>query len=136
MLTKATLLLVTAGVFVQTQAETLDQVLHFTHAETDHQLQEIATDIRGITEIPQVSVDTAQRTLTLHGTAAQIALAEWLLNQWEISVPAQQPENPAAHQYRLSGDDIVRVFHLSYARTPRTLQDMAINVRTITGIRR
>ena len=114
----------------------LDRVLHFTHAETDQQLQEIATDIRGITEMPQVSVDSAQKTLTLHGTAAQITAAEWLLTQWDNSAPAQQPENPAAHQYRLSGDDIVRVFHLSYARTPRTLQDMAINVRTITDIRR
>jgi len=120
----------------QSAAEPLDRVLHFAHAETDRQLEEIAIDIRGITGMPQVSVDNAQRTLTLHGTAAQIAEADWLLTQWDISVPAQQPENPAAHQYRLSGDDIVRVFHLSYARTPRTLQDMAINVRTITDIRR
>jgi hypothetical protein len=129
MLTKAILLLATAGVLVQTPAETLDQVLHFTNAETDRQLQEIATDIRGITEIPKVSANTAQRTLTLHGTAAQIALAEWLLNQWEN--PTQQP-----HEYRLSGDDIVHTFFLAHSGTAQRLQETATDIRTISDIRR
>src|SRR2546428_12016351 len=88
-------------------AGTLDRVLHFTHAETDQQLQEIATDIRGITAIPQVSIDTTLKTLTIHGTAAEIAAAEWLLNQLDESAPAQRPQNPAAHEYQLSADDIV-----------------------------
>jgi len=107
----------------------IDRVLHFTHAETDRELQEIATDIRGITEI-LVSVDIAQRTLTLHGTGAQIALAEWLLNQWESSTPA------AAQEYRLSSDDIVAVFHLVHTPTLQDLQGVATDVRTMANIRR
>jgi hypothetical protein len=95
------------AVFAQPPAEPLERVLHLTLIQSDRQLQEIATNIRGITEIPQVSVDTAHKTLTLHGTAAQIAVAEWLLNQWDNAAPAQ-PENLAAHLYRLSSDDIVR----------------------------
>jgi len=86
--------------------------------------------------MPRVSVDAAQKTLTLHGTAAQITAAEWLLTQWDNSVPAQQPENPAAHQYRLTSDDIVRVFHLAHAPTPRTLQEVATVVRSTANIRR
>src|SRR5437870_648869 len=104
MLTKTIRFVITAlcasAVFAQPRAaEPLERVLHFTLAETDQQLQEIATDIRGITEIPQVSINTAQRTLTLHGTAAQIAVAEWLLNQLDNSAPAQPLANPAAHEY-------------------------------------
>jgi len=118
------------------QQPALDRVLHITHAESDQQLQEIATDIRGITAIPDVSVDTAQKTLTLHGTAAQIAAAEWLLNQLDESAPTQRAENPAAHEYRLSGDDIVRVFHLANAPTPQALQEIATDVRSIANIRR
>jgi hypothetical protein len=76
-----------------------------------------------------VSVDTAQRTLTLHGTAAQIALAEWLLNQWEN--PAQQP-----HEYRLSGDDIVHIFFLAHSGTVQRLQEAATDIRTLADIRR
>jgi hypothetical protein len=114
----------------------LDRVLHFTHAETDQQLQEIATDIRGITAIPQVSVDTARKTLTLHGTAAEIAAAEWLLNQLDEAAPTQRPENPAAHTFRLTSDDIVRVFHLAHAPTPTVLQEVATDVRSIANIRR
>ena len=104
-------------------------MLHLSLVETDQQLQEIATDIRGITEIPQVSVDAAQKTLTLHGTAAQIAVAEWLLIQWN-------PSAPAAHEYRMSGDDIVRVFRLGHAPTPQSLQEAATIVRSTADIRR
>ena len=108
MLTKTTRFVITAlfasVVFAQPPAaEPMNRVLHLTRAETDQQLQEIATNIRGITAIPQVSIDTAQRTLTLHGTAAEITAAEWLLNQWEN--PAQQLDSAAAHEYRLSGAD-------------------------------
>jgi len=111
-------------------------VLHLTHAETDQQLQEIATDIRGITAIPQVSIDTTQKTLTVHGTSAEIAAAEWLLNQLDESAPAQRSQNPAAHKYQLSADDIVRVFHLANAPTPKMLQEIATDVRSIADIRR
>ena len=64
-----------SAMFAQSPASPpMDRVLHFTQAETDRELQEIATNIRSITEIPQVSIDAGQRTLALHGTAAQIAL--------------------------------------------------------------
>jgi hypothetical protein len=110
-------------------AQPLERVLHLSLVETDQQIQEIATNIRGITEIPQVSVDAAQKTLMLHGTAAQIAVAEWLLIQWN-------PSAPAAHEYRMSGDDIVRVFRLGHAPTPQSLQEAATIVRSTADIRR
>lgn len=112
----------------------LDRVLHFTHAETDQQLQEIAVNIRETLELPQVSVDTAQKTLTLHGTAAQIAASEWLLTQYEDT--AQQPKNSAAHEYRLAADDIVRVFHVANVPTPRSFSEVATVVRSTADIRR
>src|SRR5205085_1319231 len=49
---------------------------------------------------------------------------------------AQQAKNPAAHEYRLSGDDIVRVFHLDNTPTPKMLQEIATDVRSIADIRR
>ncbi|HTM48980.1 MAG TPA: hypothetical protein VL285_09880 [Bryobacteraceae bacterium] len=118
-------------------AQQLERVVHLTPVETEQQLQEIATNLRGITEIPQVSVDSAQKSLTLHGTAAQIAAAEWLLGQWNSSGPSRQDqENAAARQYRLSSEDIVRVFRLAHAPTPRALQEVATIVRSIADIRR
>src|SRR5258708_18007843 len=58
------------------------------------------------------------------------------LNQWDNAAPAQQPENRAAHEYRLSSDDIVRVFHLAHAPAPRSLQEVATIVRSTADIRR
>src|SRR5258708_27877585 len=99
------------AVFAQPPAEPLERVLHLTLIQSDRQLQEIATDIRGITEIAQVSVDTAHKTLTLHGTSAQIAVAERLLNHGDNAAPAHRPQNPAAPQDHPAGDDILRSFH-------------------------
>jgi type II secretory pathway component GspD/PulD (secretin) len=114
--------------------ETADRVLHFTHDESDLQLHEIATDLRGIADIQEVSVDTAQSTVALHGTAAQINLAEWLVAQWGTT--AQQSQNSAAQEYKLSSDDVIRVFHVSNAPTPRSLQEIAVDVRFIAEIPR
>src|SRR5437016_1862075 len=72
-----------------------DRVFYFTHTETEQGIQEISTLIRGIGDIRQVSTDTAKRSLTVHGNAAQIALAEWLFNEMD-----QAAEPPVAQRGR------------------------------------
>ncbi|MBI3681762.1 MAG: hypothetical protein HY235_15380 [Acidobacteria bacterium] len=116
----------------------LDRVFHFTHTETAQDLQEIATVIRAITDIRQASLDTAQKALALRGTASQIALAEWLFFEldWDPQALAQQSQNSARHEYRLSGDDVVRVFYLTHTATVQDLQEVATLVRAMTEVRR
>src|SRR5947207_826898 len=62
------------------------RVLRFTRTDTVPGFQEIATAIRTIADVRQLSVDTAPRALALRGTAEQIALAQWLFI--ELDVPA------------------------------------------------
>jgi hypothetical protein len=122
--------------------QSLDRVLRVAHAETEQELQAIATVIRSMTDIGQVSVDTAQRVLALHGTASQIALAEWLFNELDRGANqqaiAQQSQSPPAHEYRVSGDgeDVVRVFYLANTGTAKDLQEVATVVRSTVDIRR
>ena len=119
-----------------------DRLLYFTHAETIQDLQEIATVIRSMTDIRQLSVDAAQRTLALRGTAGQCTLAEWLFN--ELDKPAnrqpaaQRLQNLAVREYRVPGgdDDVVRVFYLPRAQTVQELQETATVIRSIADIRR
>ncbi len=115
--------------------ESLDRVFHCTHVETGQDVQEIATVIRSIAGIQQVSVDTAKRLLAVHGTADQIDLAAWLFN--ELNNPPGQTHDSARHEYRMpgEGDDAVRVFYLAHTGTLQEFQELVTMVRSIVDIR-
>jgi hypothetical protein len=95
------------------QATAIDRVLHFTSTDSPKNLVEITTLIRSVTDIPQASLDSAEKALSLRGTGAQIALAEWLFTNLDRSPGAQagQSQNWAKHDYSASNsiDDIVRL---------------------------
>src|SRR6267378_5293305 len=79
-----------ATLFVATAfGQQLDRTFHFSHAETVQDMQQITTVVRAIAEIKQIAPDTEQKLLSIHGTAAQIALAEWLINELDQPVSAQ-----------------------------------------------
>lgn len=108
--------------------------MRFAHTEPAQSIQEIATVIRFMTEIGQLSVDTTQRSLALRGTSGQIALAEWLFD--ELDRPRDQER--VGRKYRMpgGGDDSVRVFYVTHADTPQRLQEIAVHVRSKAGVRR
>ena len=73
----------------------------------------------------------------MRGTAEQVGLAEWLVNQLD------QPANAASagkREYSVPGpgdpDNVVRVFSLTHAATVQRLQELAVQVRTMTRARR
>ena len=77
MRTTATLLTIAALLSAPAFAQ-VDRVLHFTEAGSDQEIQEIVAVIRSITEIPQANLDIPEKSLSLSGTASQVALGEWL----------------------------------------------------------
>ena len=115
-------------------AQDLDRTFYLTHTPTVQQFQEVATVIRTIADIKQVSADNDQKSVTVHTTPGQIAMAEWLFN--ELDSPAAQPSVP--HEYRAAGstDDVVRVFYITTAATVQDFQEVSTLVRTISDARR
>jgi len=115
-------------------AQDLDRTFYLTHTDTIQHFQEVATVIRTIANIEKISTDNDQKSVTVHASAPQIAMAEWLFN--ELDSPIAQPAMP--HEYRAPGtsDDVVRVFYLITAPTVQDFQEEATLVRTITDIRR
>src|SRR5258707_10442597 len=96
--------------------DSVDRVYQFIHTDKAQSIQEIATAIRTIADIKQVSVDTEKRTLTVRGTAAQIGVAEWLWKELDqSSAPAP---SPATYEYKMPegsadhDETAVRVFYL------------------------
>ena len=117
-----------------TFGQDLDRVFYLTHTDTTQQFLEVATVIRTIANIQQVSTDNDQKSVKVHTSAAQIAMAEWLFN--ELDNPAVQPS--VLHEYRVPGtvDDVVRVFYITAAPTTQDFQEISTLVRTIANITR
>lgn len=123
-----------ALITVVASAQEQDRTFYFTHTATTQQFQEVATAIRTIADTQQITTDNDQKRVTIHATAPQIAMAEWLFN--ELDSPVAAPA--VAHEYRTpgTGDDVVRVFYVITAPTVQDFQEAATLVRTITDTRR
>jgi hypothetical protein len=115
-------------------AQDRDRTFYLTHTATTQQFMEVVTGIRTLTDIGEVSTDADQKSATVHASASQIDMAEWLFN--ELDSPVAQPALP--HEYRTPGttDDVVRVFYVITAPTVQDFQQAATLVRTISDIRR
>ena len=120
-----------AAAFAWGQPGEADRTFHFEHTEGTQSIMEVATVIRSIGEIRELTADAEKRTMTVRGTGAQIALAEWLFH--ELDSPG--PGTP--HEYKLAGsDEVVRVDYVTAAETLRGFQQIAVEVRSATRIRR
>jgi hypothetical protein len=120
----------------QIQGHTIDRTFHFAHTESVQSMQEIATAIRTVGDIKDVSVDTAQKSFTVDGTMEQIGFADWLFTGLDRIVPVQ-PDS-ATREYRLSGgpDNIVRLYYVDHGQNVQEFQELATAVRTVGDIRR
>lgn len=112
-----------------------NQVFRLGQNENKRDLEEIATMLRATGNIQQVSIDGIDRTVTVAGTAGQIAMADWLVHQ--LDLPANGPFS-GVHEYRPPGasDDVVRVFYVSHASTPQELQEIVTTLRSVADIPR
>jgi len=106
-----------------------------TQNENKQQLEEIATMLRATVDIKQVSIDDTERTVSVEGTAAQIAMADWLVRQMDL--PGKGPFS-GVHEYRppATSDDVARVFELTNPETPQQLQEIVTLIRAIGDIQR
>jgi len=120
--------------------ENVHRTLYFKHTGSVQHFQEIATVIRAIADIRQLSVDATVKALLLHGTAGQIGLAEWLFSRMDQAPNRQSQlgQDMARQELRLSGEDenVVRVFYLANTEGAQNLQEIATLVRSMTDVRR
>jgi type II secretory pathway component GspD/PulD (secretin) len=93
-------------------------------------VQQFANVIRTVALIPNISTDAAQKTMTVSGTASQIAIAEWLL----IELDRSAAPDSVTKQFSVSNnaDDVARVFYLPNTATVQSFYEVATTVRTIT----
>ena len=112
-----------------------DRTFQLTQDEDKRALEEIATVLRATGDIQQVSIDDIRRTVTVVGTAGQIAMADWLVHQMDLPANGQ---SPGVHEYRppAGNDDVVRIFYLTHASTPQEMQEIATTIRSVANVPR
>jgi hypothetical protein len=108
------------------------RVFHLHHISSEPDLNEFATVVRTIADIPRVSADAAQKTLSVSGTASQVAIAEFLFTELD----RQTVPDSVSQEFRVSNDDVVRLLFVPNAATVQSFQEVATTIRTIADIRR
>jgi hypothetical protein len=112
----------------------VSRVFHLHHINTEQDLNEFATTVRTISDLPQVTADAAQKTLSVQGTASQIAIAEFLFTELDRQT---LPEfATTAFKAPNKEDDVVRVFFLPHTKTAQDFQEIVTTLRAVAEIRR
>jgi hypothetical protein len=114
-------------------AQDTARVFHLHHIESEQDLQEFATMVRTMADAPQVTVDAAQKTVSLRGTPTQTSIAEFLFTELD----RQTVPDSVTQEFRVSNsaDDVLRLFFMKNTANVQQLQEVATTVRTIAEIR-
>lgn len=128
---RATLVLFALSV---ASAQDASRVFHLHHIDKASDLNEFAIMVRTISDISHVSADASQKTLSVHGTESQVAIAEFLFTELD----RQTVPDSVSQEYKVANnaDDVVRLFFLPNAATIQNFQEIATTIRTIAEIRR
>jgi hypothetical protein len=112
------------------------RVFYANNAATPQALQEIVTTIRSLGDIQRLFVYNSLHAVAARGTAGQIALAAWLVDQLNLLPGVAAPE---PHEFKYTdkfGDDVARVFELTNSQTPQQLQQIVTLIRSVADVMR
>ncbi|MBY0508497.1 MAG: hypothetical protein K2X03_31590 [Bryobacteraceae bacterium] len=117
------------SIFAQEDSERAVQLQHITAPQA---MNELAVIVKVMTDMMMVKADHEQHTLTFRGSAAQGALADWLIAGLEGRTTGRGPFTTALDRE----ENTVKMFHLKNTKTVQGLQQLATLVRSISGVRR
>src|SRR5437773_805777 len=98
--------------------QTPDKVFFFTHIESPAQMQSVLNAVRSIGDIRDVSVDIGTRSLTVKGTADEIAFAGWFIAELDRTDSTPGPRNSPFNDARAP---LAQIYHLRHVDDPREL---------------
>ncbi|HXJ39724.1 MAG TPA: hypothetical protein VNH18_10630 [Bryobacteraceae bacterium] len=118
-----------------------DRTVRISNPPNEQGFQQLATVVRTVGQIRNVAVDPSKATFTFEGDPGELATCEWLLRSmdkprgWTPSV--QDVSNPASREFRPAsgGDDLIRIWYLRSAGSPRDVQEILTILRTVADVR-
>ena len=122
----------TAIASAQQAGDSVTQVLSFSSADTPQTMQEITYAIRSISELPQTSLQTASRSLTIQAAPSSQALADWLFQQLDAPQSAPPQDSQVDSYPALSGSsDQLRIFRLAHPAGAQAFQGIVNAIRVL-----
>jgi type II secretory pathway component GspD/PulD (secretin) len=122
-------LLFAASLAAQTQTQTFD----FANKPSAAGLKDVATLLRVVGKLDNVSVDPDTAAVKVTGTADELAMSAWMMRNLDQPSPSSDP-------YLVAGksDDGIRMFHLTRAaaESPQAVQEMITVIRTVGDIQK
>jgi phage host-nuclease inhibitor protein Gam len=113
--------------------QTSEKVFYFAHLNAPQAMQEVANVVRSVGDIRDVSPDVAQRSLTVKGTADQIAAAAWLTAELDKPGGATGTRDFPFNDAR---SPLAQVAYLRYVDTPQEMQEVVNAIRAMVDIQR
>jgi hypothetical protein len=110
-----------------------NKVFYFAHVDTPQGLNEATNAVRSIGDIRDVTLDVATRSLTVKGTADQIAIAGWLTAELDNTGNLQGTRDFPIQDPTAS---LAQVAYLSHVENSQYLQEVVNAVRSVTDIQR
>jgi len=113
-------------------AQDTDRTFRLKNLTAARSVQEIATTLRSVARIEQLSSDTVAGTITVKDSADQLALAEWMVPKLDIV----DRSGLGAQEYRLHNtrDEVVLVYELEHTTTTTGMQEMITSIRTVGDV--
>ena len=114
----------------QTPPANVKGTYRFAASLTPRDLNEAATVVKSVAEVPQVSIDASTGTLTFTGSAENVDFAQWALSTIDKSYDGSSTNQA----YTLPTGETARVNFLVYQRTPQNVQELLTILRTVADV--
>ncbi len=108
-----------------------DKTFYFKHPASESDMTAVATMVRTMLELQDISVDREHRALVVHGPVDRLVALEWLFDQLDRPVAG-------AAQYKMSGDrgEVIAVIPIASTATNADLTAATTAIRTIVDLQR
>jgi type II secretory pathway component GspD/PulD (secretin) len=112
------------------------RVNFLTNLPTAREIQEALTVLRTVADIQKIFNYTARQAIVIRGNEADVAFAEWIVDQ--LNQPAPSKPDATPREYTLptnsTSGNVARVNYLSNARTDQGVQEILTTLRTVGQI--
>jgi hypothetical protein len=123
--------ILTLAVSAAAFAQNTQSVLHFANLNPQS-FQEVSQVLRTVADLTNSVPDPEGKSITITGTAAQIAIAEWVA----LRLDAGSAGTPQLYTVPDASDDTIQVIDASAAQSPAALQQLVNVVRTTADANR
>jgi type II secretory pathway component GspD/PulD (secretin) len=118
----------------------VDQVVRvfgMAYAVSPLSLQELTNMVRSISDMQRVFPYNSLKLLVMRGSADQMAMAEWLLQQFDRP-PGSPPVDTGTRDIHLTSTIVqtARVFYLTHNQSPQELVSVVAQLREATKVQR